>query len=108
MAAATGLRDWIGAPFGDLGRFDARGVADGIGQGLEIIGVRDGRRVGTVVSHDLPPAGNRQANRVLFAEVIGVRLGEAGERADDRGRVGIHVGEGRNRRTGAATSAAAA
>ncbi len=51
--------------------------------------------------HHLPAARGGEPVRVLGAQVVGVRLGLRGERADDRRRVGVDVGERGHRELGA-------
>ena len=51
--------------------------------------------------HDLPPARCGEPVGVLVAQVVGVRLGLGGERADDGGGVGVDVGERGHRELGA-------
>ena len=78
-------------------------LADGVGQCLEVVGVRDRRREVADVPHDLPAARHRQAHRVLLAQVVGVRLGVGRQRADHGGEVGVGVGQrghGRSRAPG--------
>ena len=53
------------------------------------------------------PRGTVSRSGVLLAQVVGVRLGEGGERPDDGGQVGVGVGEGGDRRTAAAGPRAA-
>src|SRR5690242_14793982 len=71
----------------------AGGLSDRVGQRLEIVGA-DRRRTGLAVEpHDLPATRGGELRRVVLAQVVGVRLGVGGERADDGGRVGVDVGE---------------
>ena len=62
--------------------------------------MRDRRRELADVPQHLPAARHGQPHRVLLAQVVGVRLGVAGQRADDGGQVGVGVGQGRDRRAG--------
>ena len=59
----------------------------------------DGRRRGRAGAP--PSRGARRAARCAVAQVVGVRLGVGRERADDRGLVGVHVGERGRGRTSA-------
>ncbi len=52
------------------------------------------RRIKLALGSDkLPAARSSQAPSVPFAQVVGVGLGEGGEGADDRGRVGVDIGQ---------------
>ena len=99
-------RRWPRRPVAALraARLGTGGLADRIGERLEVVGVRDRRRELADVAQDLPAARDGQPHRVLLAQVVGVRLGVAGQRADDRGQVGIGVGQGRDGGPGARRS----
>lgn len=77
------------------------GLTHGVGQRFEIVvaGARGGRRVGE--PDDLPAAWRGEPLAVLGAEVVAVGLGIGGERAEDRGRVGIDVRQCRDGGTAA-------
>ena len=84
------------------------GFANGVGECLEVVAVgEDGARV-DIEADNLPAARHGQPAGVLFAQVVGVRLCVRGERADDRGRVGVDVSERRDRRPAAGGPRAAA
>ena len=61
------------------------GLTDGIGQRQEVIRARLWGRRGHCQAQDFPAARDREAFRVLGAEIIGVRFGIRSERAQDRG-----------------------
>jgi hypothetical protein len=70
-----------------------RGLADRVGQGLEVVGVRL-QRVGVGRQpYDLPAARRRQPFAVRLAEVVAVRFGIHRERTQHCGRLGVDVGE---------------
>jgi hypothetical protein len=80
---------------------DLLALADGVGQGEEVVVRRLGLDVLAGQAHDLPAARGGQALRVDGAQVVGVRLGEGRERADHRGLVAVDVGERRDGGLGA-------
>ena len=108
-AAPAGAR---GAPVstacGSRGGAGPGGLADRVGERLEVVAVRT-ERVGVGASRsDLPAARGGQPLRVGHAQVVAVRLGVGRERAEDRRRVGVDVGErgdGRAAAGGARTAA---
>ena len=117
VAGPPAAQDRRVAPGGTMRRwprrlpFDRRGAVavvgldpgrlpDRIGQRLEVVGVRDRRGELAFVADDLPAPRHGQTQRVLLAQVVGVRLGERGQRADDGGGVRVHVGECRHRTPG--------
>lgn len=51
----------------DVSGLGACGLADGIGQGFEIVAMRDRRRELTNVAHDLPAARNSEPDGVFLA-----------------------------------------
>ena len=83
-------------------------LADGVGERLEVVTVRLHRTRVDVESDDLPPARRGQPARVLFAEVVGVRLRVGRKRADNGGRVGVDICERRDRGPAAGGPRAAA
>ena len=83
------------------------GLANGIGQGEQVIGAGQQRvRVRSLPKH-LPAAGGGETIRVLRAQVIAVRLRVDRQRAEHRGGVGVHVRERGDRRATATRSRAA-
>src|SRR5262249_41199738 len=68
--------------------------------------MRDRGRELAGVSHDLPAARHRQVDRMLLAQVVRVRLGEAGQRPHDRRGVRVDVGQRGHRGTAAPGTAA--
>src|SRR5215468_3219259 len=68
--------------------------------------MRDRGRELAGVSHDLPAARHRQVDRMPLAQVVRVRLGEAGQRPHDRGGVRVDVGQRGHRGTAAPGTAA--
>src|SRR6478735_3459010 len=92
-----------GLTTGLLSRGDAQrghragGLADRVGQSQQIIG--RGAPVHRVASEpeDLPAARRREAFAVRLAQVVGVRLGIGGQRAEDRRLVRVDVGQRRDR-----------
>ena len=87
-------------------RHRTAGFPYGFGQRYKIVhAVR--RRVELALMADKIPTPRRgQAPSVLFAEVVRVRFGEGGERADDGGRIGVDVGQRRDSKPGAAVAGA--
>lgn len=73
----------------------------GIGERLEIVTAGPGRGGAVGEPDDLPAARGGQALTVLGAQVIAMRLGVGGERAEDRSRIGIDVRQCRDGRAAA-------
>lgn len=78
-----------------------RRLADGIRQGFEIVTAGPGRSRAVREPDDLPAAWRGQSLAVFGAQVIAVGLGIRGERAEDRGRIGIDVRQCRDSGTAA-------
>jgi len=78
-----------------------RRLAHGVGERFQIVtaGAGGGRGVGE--PDDFPAARRGETLTVLGAEVVAVGLGIGGERAEDRGRVGIDVRQCRDGGTAA-------
>jgi hypothetical protein len=78
-----------------------RGIPDGVCERQEVIrpGLLRGGRHGQ--PQHFPATRNRQRVRVLFTEVVAVRLGIGGQRPQDGGGVRIHVRQGGYRRLAA-------
>lgn len=81
---------------------DPGGLTDSVRQRLEIISMRDRRRVVADVTEHLPAAWRRQPNRVLFAQVVGMRLRGGCEGPHHGSGVGIDIGQRRDSRAPAA------
>lgn len=79
----------------------ARGLPYGVRQGFQIVAAGAGRRRAVREPHDLPAARRGQPLAVFRAQVIAVGLGIRGERAEDRGRIGIDVRQCRDSGTAA-------
>src|SRR5271170_5169636 len=62
-----------------------------VGQRFQVIGALLGRVHGQ--PHHVPAARRGQPAGVLLAQVIAVRLDVGSQRAEDRGRVAVHVGQ---------------
>ncbi len=75
---------------------DTAGLSHGVGQRLQVVGVRNRGRELPGVPHELPATRCGQAHCVVLAKVVGMRLGETGQWADHRGRVRVHVGQRRD------------
>ena len=75
-----------------------------VGECFEIVAARLGRGMGVGEPDDFPSPGRGQPFTVLGAEVVAVGLGIGGERAEDRGRVGIDVRQCRDGGTAARSS----
>jgi hypothetical protein len=88
-------------------RSGAGGFTDGFGQRDQVVRRGRGRGEIAVVAYEFPASGGGEAARVGFAEVVRVRLGEGGERADDGGRFVVDVGQGGDRLSGTAVPGAA-
>src|SRR5580692_7924063 len=67
------------------------GLHHRVGQRFQVIGALLGRVHGQ--PDHVPAARRGQPGGVLFAQVIAVRLDVRGQRAEDRGRVAVHVGQ---------------
>src|ERR1700722_7654652 len=67
------------------------GLHDRVGQRFQVVGALLGRVHGQ--PHHIPAARRGQPAGVLLAQVIAVRLDVRGQRAEDRGRVAVHVGQ---------------
>jgi len=87
---------------------DAGRLADGVGERLQIVSLRDRRGEFTRVANDVPAAGHREPHGVLLAQIVGMRFSECREGPDDGGRVGIHVGQSGDRRSTTSGPTAAA
>lgn len=85
-----------------------RRLTHGVGERLQVVTARLDRAPVDVEPHDLPTTRHGEAAGVLFAQVVGVRLGVGRERSDDGGRVGIDVSERGHRGTAAGGPRAAA
>ncbi len=79
----------------------ARRLAYGVRQGFEIVTAGPGRRRAVREPDDLPAAWRGQSLAVFGAQVIAMGLGIRGERAEDRGRIGIDVRQCRDSGTAA-------
>lgn len=64
----------------DAGRF-----ADGVGERLQIVSLRDRRGELPRVANHVPAAGHGEPHGMLLAQIVGVRFSEGGERPDDGG-----------------------
>jgi len=82
-------------------------LADGVGQGDQVVGGGRGWGEIAVVAHQVPASGGGEAAGVGFAQVVGVGLGERREGADDGGRVAVDVGQSGDRLSGTAVPGAA-
>lgn len=82
-------------------------LSDGVGQGDQVVGGGRGRGEIAVVTNQIPASGGGEAAGVGLAQVVGVRLGERGEGADDGRRVVVDVGESGDRLSGTAVPGAA-
>lgn len=76
-------------------------LAYGVRQGLQVVTARPGRGRAVREPDDLPAARRGQPLAVFRAQVIAVGLGIRGERAEDRGRIGIDVRQCRDSGTAA-------
>ena len=77
------------------------GLADGIGEGQEVIRARTGRRGRHRQPHDFPAAGDGERVGVLFAQVVAVRFGVSSEGSEDSGGVRVYVRQSGHRRIAA-------
>lgn len=93
MVPALGGRLWL--------RRARRGITDGVGEGQEV--VRAGLLWGGRHSQpqNFPTARNGQRARMLFTEVVAVRLGVGGQWTEHGRGVRIHVRQGGYRRLAA-------
>src|ERR687893_231003 len=82
-------------------------LADGVGEREQVVPGRAGVLDVYLVPDDLPAARHGEPLGVELAEVVAVRLRERCQRADDSGRLRVHVGQGRCRRLRAAAARAA-
>ena len=87
-------------------RHRTAGLPNRLGQGNKIIYAMRRRVELALVPDKIPTTRCGEAAGVLFAEVVRMRLGERGERTDDGGRVGVHVGQRRDGKPGAAVAGA--
>lgn len=81
-----------------------RRLTHGVGKRFQVVPARTGRSRAVQQPYDLPPTRGGQALRVLGAQVVAVGFGVGGERAEDRGRVGVDV---RQRRYGGTAASGA-
>jgi len=108
MAAAAGLVAWEVVRVVSRGwRCGAGGLADGVGQGDQVVGRGGWGREVAVVADQVPASGGGEAAGVWFAEVVGVGFGERREGADDGGRVVVDVGQSGDGLSGTAVPGAA-
>lgn len=84
--------------YGRLGPGFRRGFADGVRERQQIVRIVLGHGIGEGQSHDLPSARDGQSFRMDGAEVVGVRLGVGGQRAEDGGGVTVDIGQSGYRR----------
>jgi hypothetical protein len=82
------------------------GLPDRFGQRDKIVHTVWRRVEFALVPDEVPAARSGKTSGVLFAEVVRVRFGERGERTDDGGRIGVHVGQRRDGKPGAAIAGA--
>lgn len=83
------------------------GLADGVGERDKIITAwRRGFELSVRADH-VPAARRGQATCVLLAQIVRVGLGERGQRTDNRGRIGIDIGQRRDGLPGTAIAGAA-
>lgn len=75
-------------------RLGIGGLTHGVGEGQEVVGSGRRGRVRAGQAEDFPTAWDGEPGRVFGTEVVAVRFGEGGERAKDRGGVGIDVRQG--------------
>ena len=73
------------------------GLPDRIHQGEQIIALRGRRFAGNLQAQHLPTAWGGQAPGVVGAQIIGVRFRVDRQRAQDRGGIRVHVGQGCDR-----------
>ena len=79
-------------------------LAHGVGKGFQVVAAGAGRGRAVEEPDDLPAARGGEALGVLGAQVVAVGFGVGGERAEDRGRVGVDV---RQRRDGGTAASGA-
>lgn len=87
-------------------RHRTAGLPNRLGQRDKIVHAMRRRVEFALVPYKIPTTRCGEAAGVLFAEVVRMRLGERGERTDDGGRVGVHVGQRRDGKPGAAVAGA--
>ena len=81
------------SPPGRLLRDGSGRLADGVGEGQQVVGRGPGcRRVGCQPEH-LPPARRGESFAVWVTQVIGVRLGVRRQGSEDCGLIGVDVGQ---------------
>src|SRR6266542_2081725 len=85
----------------------AAGLADRLGQRHQIVAAGWRWLEVAVIADQIPASWRGQPPGMLLAQVVGVRLGEGGQRTHDSGRVGIEEGQRRDGRPGAAVAGAA-
>ena len=82
-------------------------LADGVGQGDQVIRGGGWWFELAVVADQFPAAGGGEAAGVRLAQVVGMGLGVRSQWPHDRGRLRIHVRQRRDRQPGAAVAGAA-
>jgi hypothetical protein len=106
VAAAAGLV--AGEVLGVVRRIErAAGFADGVGQGDQVVGGGGWGREVAVVADQVPASGGGEAAGVRFAQVVRVGFGERREGTDDSRGITVDIGQGGDRRSGAAVPGAA-
>lgn len=100
VAGPSGMRlgcSWIATcALGGGGR-SLCGLPDRVHQGEQIIALRGRRFAGNLQAQHLPTARGGQALGVVGAQIIGVRFRMNRQRAQDRGGIRVHVGQGCDR-----------
>lgn len=82
----------------------SRRLPDRLGERYQIINAVRSRVELTVMADQIPPARSGKPARVLLAEVIGMGLGEGGERPYDSGRFRVNISQRRDRQSRAAVA----
>lgn len=85
----------------------AGGLADGVGQGDQVVGRGGWGCEVAVMADQVPASGGGEAAGVWFAEVVGVWFGERREGAHDGRRIVVNVGQSGDRLSGTAVPGAA-
>lgn len=93
MAAATQVLGRVQRLLLLAGRGRPGRLPDRLGEGDQIVRGRRRRAELALMPDQLPAPGRRQGAGMSLAEVIRVRLGKRRKRADNRGRVGVDVGQ---------------
>lgn len=95
VTTSSGHQRRLGSPI------STSGLADGVGQRLQVVHPRTEVGEITVRPHHFPTLGRSQPERVISTQIVRMRLGRSCQRTYHSGGLGVGVGERGHGRTGA-------